>query len=175
MFSKLKAQYLTIGEYPYRKIEGDGKAGDGFWTKAETLLYCAFFGYIHYEAPEEEQNFNTLLEFLNASEVREDDEDYENPVDMMFHDLEKKSPNHFAVRQYRKYKLAEGFENHISFIRDLQELRSTGTGHRKGKGYIKISEKFGLSDTDKKSDFERILNGAIAFLDYMDSILGSID
>ncbi len=88
--------------------KGDGKAGDEFWTKAETLLYCALFGYIHYEAPEEEQNFNTLLEFLNASEVREDDEDYENPVDMMFHDLEKKSPNHFAVRQYRKYKLAAG-------------------------------------------------------------------
>ena len=88
--------------------KGDGKEGDAFWTKAETLLYCALFGYIHYEAPEEEQNFNTLLEFLNASEVREDDEDYENPVDMMFHDLEKKSPNHFAVRQYRKYKLAAG-------------------------------------------------------------------
>ena len=88
--------------------KGDGKAGDEFWTKAETLLYCALFGYIHYEAPEEEQNFNTLLEFLNASEVREDDEDYENPVDMMFHDLEKKSPNHFAVRQYHKYKLAAG-------------------------------------------------------------------
>ena len=88
--------------------KGDGKAGDAFWTKAETLLYYALFGYIHYEAPEEEQNFNTLLEFLNASEVREDDEDYENPVDMMFHDLEKKSPNHFAVRQYRKYKLAAG-------------------------------------------------------------------
>lgn len=88
--------------------KGDGKAGDEFWTKAETLLYCALFGYIHYEAPEEEQNFNTLLEFLNASEVREDDEDYENPVDMMFHNLEKKSPNHFAVRQYRKYKLAAG-------------------------------------------------------------------
>jgi type IV secretion system protein VirD4 len=88
--------------------KGDGKVGDEFWTKAETPLYCALFGYIHYEAPEEEQNFNTLLEFLNASEVREDDEDYENPVDMMFHDLEKKSPNHFAVRQYRKYKLAAG-------------------------------------------------------------------
>lgn len=89
-------------------MKGDGKEGDVFWTKAETLLYCALFGYIHYEAPEEEQNFNTLLEFLNASEVREDDEDYENLVDMMFHDLEKKSPNHFAVRQYRKYKLAAG-------------------------------------------------------------------
>ena len=88
--------------------KGDGKAGDEFWQKAETLLYCALIGYIHYEAPEEEQNFNTLLEFLNASEVREDDEDYENPVDMMFSDLEKKNPKHFAVRQYKKYKLAAG-------------------------------------------------------------------
>jgi len=88
--------------------KGDGKAGDEFWQKAETLLYCALIGYIHYEAPEEEQNFNTLLVFLNASEVREDDEDYENPVDMMFNDLEKKNPKHFAVRQYKKYKLAAG-------------------------------------------------------------------
>jgi type IV secretion system protein VirD4 len=88
--------------------KGDGKAGDEFWQKAETLLYCALIGYIHYEAPEEEQNFNTLLEFLNASEVREDDEDYENPVDMMFNELEKKNPKHFAVRQYKKYKLAAG-------------------------------------------------------------------
>ncbi len=88
--------------------KGDGKAGDEFWQKAETLLYCALIGYIHYEAPEEEQNFNTLLEFLNASDVREDDEDYENPVDMMMNELEKKNPKHFAVRQYKKYKLAAG-------------------------------------------------------------------
>ncbi len=88
--------------------KGDGKAGDEFWQKAETLLYCALIGYIHYEAPEEEQNFNTLLEFLNASDVREDDEDYENPVDMMMKELEEINPNHFAVRQYKKYKLAAG-------------------------------------------------------------------
>ena len=88
--------------------KGDGKAGDEFWQKAETLLYCALIGYIHYEAPEEEQNFNTLLEFLNASDVREDDEDYENPVDMMMNELGKKNPKHFAVRQYKKYKLAAG-------------------------------------------------------------------
>ena len=78
------------------------------WNKAETLLYTALIGYIHYEAPEEEQNFNTLLDFFNACEVREDDEDYENPVDIMFSDLEKKDPEHFAVRQYKKYKLAAG-------------------------------------------------------------------
>ena len=88
--------------------KGDGKAGDEFWTKAETLLYCALIGYIHYEAPVEEQNFSTLIEFLNAMEVREDDEGFQNPVDMMFEALEKKKPNHFAVRQYKKYKLAAG-------------------------------------------------------------------
>ena len=80
--------------------KGDGKAGDEFWTKAETLLYCALIGYIHYEAPVEEQNFSTLIEFLNAMEVREDDEEFQNPVDLMFEALEKKKPNHFAVRQY---------------------------------------------------------------------------
>lgn len=88
--------------------KGDGKAGDEFWTKAETLLYCALVGYIHYEAPIEEQNFSTLIEFLNAMEVREDDEEFQNPVDLMFEALEKKQPNHFAVRQYKKYKLAAG-------------------------------------------------------------------
>ena len=88
--------------------KGDGKAGDEFWTKAETLLYCALIGYIHYEAPVEEQNFSTLIEFLNAMEVREDDEEFQNPVDLMFDALEKKKPNHFAVRQYKKYKLAAG-------------------------------------------------------------------
>lgn len=88
--------------------KGDGKAGDEFWTKAETLLYCALIGYIHYEAPIEEQNFSTLIEFLNAMEVREDDEEFQNPVDMMFETLEKKKPDHFAVRQYKKYKLAAG-------------------------------------------------------------------
>ncbi len=91
--------------------KGDGKAGDEFWTKAETLLYCALIGYIHYEAPVEEQNFSTLIEFLNAMEVREDDEEFQNPVDLMFEALEKKKPNHFAVRQYKKYKLAAGIPN----------------------------------------------------------------
>ena len=88
--------------------KGDGKAGDEFWTKAETLLYCALIGYIHYEAPLEEQNFATLIEFLNAMEVREDDETFQNPVDQMFEALKKKKPNHFAVRPYAKFKLAAG-------------------------------------------------------------------
>lgn len=88
--------------------KGDGKAGDDFWVKAETLLYAALIGYIYFEAPEHEQNFSTLIEFINASEVREDDEDFKNPVDLMFDALEDKDPEHFAVRQYKKYKLAAG-------------------------------------------------------------------
>ena len=88
--------------------KGEGKAGDDFWVKAETLLYTALIGYIHYEAPVEEQNFSTLIEFINAMEVREDDEEFQNPVDLMFAELEKEKPHHFAVRQYKKYKLAAG-------------------------------------------------------------------
>ena len=88
--------------------KGDGKSGDDFWQKAETLLYTALIGYIHYEAPEEEQNFATLIEFINAMEVREDDETFENNVDLAFKELAQRKPNHFAVRQYKKYKLAAG-------------------------------------------------------------------
>jgi type IV secretion system protein VirD4 len=88
--------------------KGEGKAGDEFWTKAETLLYTALIGYIYFEAPAHEQNFSTLIEFINASEVREDDEDFKNAVDLMFDTLEEKDPQHFAVRQYKKYKLAAG-------------------------------------------------------------------
>lgn len=88
--------------------KGEGKGGDDFWVKAETLLFTALIGYIHYEAPTEEQNFSTLLEMINAMEVREDDEEFENPVDLMFKELESRQPGHFAVRQYKKYKLAAG-------------------------------------------------------------------
>lgn len=88
--------------------KGDGKTGDEFWQKAETLLYCALIGYIHYEAPVEEQNFATLIEMLNSMEVREDDEEFENAVDLMFKELAKEKPDHFAVRQYAKYRLAAG-------------------------------------------------------------------
>ena len=88
--------------------KGDGKNGDEFWQKAETLLYCALIGYIHYEAPVEEQNFATLIEMLNSMDVREDDEEFENAVDLMFKELAKEKPDHFAVRQYAKYRLAAG-------------------------------------------------------------------
>ena len=88
--------------------KGEGKAGDDFWVKAETLLYTALIGYIYYEAPANEQNFATLVEMLNAMEVREDDESFKNAVDLLFDALEQKDPDHFALRQYKKYKLAAG-------------------------------------------------------------------
>ena len=88
--------------------KGEGKSGDDFWVKAETLLYTALIGYIYYEAPENEQNFSTLVEMINAMEVREDDETFKNAVDLLFDALEQKDSDHFAVRQYKKYKLAAG-------------------------------------------------------------------
>lgn len=111
--------------------KGEGKGGDEFWEKSEKLLYTALIAYIHYEAPVEEQNFATLLEFLNSMEVREDDEEFQNPVDLMFEDLEKRKPDSFAVRQYRLYKLAAGKTAKSILIScgarlapfDIQELR----------------------------------------------------
>ena len=111
--------------------KGEGKAGDDFWVKAETLLYTALIGYIHYEAPEEEQNLSTLVEMVNTMEVREDDEEFQNQVDLMFEDLAKEKPEHFAVRQYKKYKLAAGKTAKSILIScgarlapfDIQELR----------------------------------------------------
>ncbi|MBQ2279292.1 MAG: type IV secretory system conjugative DNA transfer family protein [Clostridia bacterium] len=91
-----------------QNTKGEGKGGDDFWVKAETLLYTALIGYIYFEAPEEERNFNTLIEMINSMEVREDDEEFENQVDILFRELKEKDPNHFAVRQYAKYKLAAG-------------------------------------------------------------------
>lgn len=88
--------------------KGEGKGGDDFWVKAETLLYIALIGYIHYELTPEEQNFATLIDMLNKMDAREDDEDYQNEVDLKFADLGKRKPGHFAVRQYAKYKMAAG-------------------------------------------------------------------
>ena len=112
------------------KGEGE-KSGEDFWVKAERLYYCALIGYIWYEAPEEEKNFSTLLEFINASEAREDDEEFKNAVDLLFDELEAEEPNHFAVRQYKKYKLAAGKTAKSILIScgarlapfDIQELR----------------------------------------------------
>ena len=144
--------------------KGEGKAGDDFWVKAETLLYTALMGYIHYEAPESERNFTTLIELINASEVREDDEDFQNPVDLMFTALEERDSEHFAVRQYKKYKLAAGktaksiliscgarlapFD--IKELRDLtayDEMELDALGDRKTALFIIIS------DTDDTFNF----------------------
>ena len=91
-----------------QNTKGEGKGSDPFWEKAEQLLYTVLIGYIWLEAPEKEKNFNTLIEMINAMEVREDDEDFENQVDIIFRELKEKNPNHFAVRQYSKYRLAAG-------------------------------------------------------------------
>ena len=88
--------------------KGEGRAGDDFWVKAETLLYTALIAYIHYEAPVENQNFSALIDMLGTMEVREEDESFQNNVDYLFEELEREQPSHFAVRQYRKFKLAAG-------------------------------------------------------------------
>ncbi len=158
--------------------KGDGKSGDEFWTKAETLLYCALIGYIHYEAPPEEQNFTTLLEFINAMEVREDDEEYKNPVDRMFEELEAEKPNHFAVRQYKKYSLAAGKTAKSILVScgarlapfDIAELREitmydeleldtlgdkifVNPKNKKDKRYYKTALFLIMSDTDSTFNF----------------------
>ena len=132
------------------KGEGE-KSAEDFWLKAERLLYCALIGYIWYEAPAEEMNYTTLLELINASEAREDDEEYQSPVDLLFADLEERSPDHFAVKQYKKYKLSAGFSG-VSFEREglqamLQEVEAgrvatviTKDLSRLGRNYLKTGE-----------------------------------
>ena len=144
--------------------QGDGKSGDDFWRKAETLLYTALIGYLWYEAPVEEQNFATLIEMINTMEVREDDEEFKNPVDLIFEELASRDPGHFAVRQYAKYRLAAGKTAKSILIScgarlapfDIQELREITSydeleldtlGDRKTALFIIIS------DTDDTFNF----------------------
>ena len=109
MYIRSEKDILKLVNTIIANTKGEGeKSSEDFWIKAERLLYCALIGYIYYEAPEEEQNFSTLLEFINASEAREDDEEFKNAVDELFEELEREKPEHFAVRQYKKYKLAAG-------------------------------------------------------------------
>ena len=144
--------------------KGDQKGGDEFWTKAETLLYCALIGYIHFEAPEEERNMNTLVELINAMEVREDDEEFKNPVDLMFEALEAVEPQHFAVRQYKKYKLAAGKTAKSILIScgarlapfDIAEIREIMSYDELGLdtlGDQKTALFFIISDTDSSLNF----------------------
>ena len=145
--------------------KGDGdKSGEDFWVKAEKLYYCALIGYIWYEAPEEEKNFTTLLEMINASEAREDDEDFQSPVDLMFERLEEKDPEHFAVKQYRKYKLAAGKTAKSILIscgarlapfdiRELRELMETDEMELDTIGDRKTALFVIISDTDDTFNF----------------------
>ncbi|MCM1060626.1 MAG: type IV secretory system conjugative DNA transfer family protein [Eubacterium sp.] len=108
-YIKSEQDILKLVNTIIANTKGDGeKSGEDFWVKAERLLYTAYIGFIFYEAPEEEQNFNTLISMIDASEAREDDENYKNPIDILFERLETKKPEHFAVKQYKKYKLAAG-------------------------------------------------------------------
>ena len=145
--------------------KGDGeKSGEDFWVKAEKLYYTALIGYIWYEAPEDEKNFTTLLEMINASEAREDDEDFQNPVDLMFERLEEKDPEHFAVKQYKKYKLAAGKTAKSILIscgarlapfdiRELRELMETDEMELDTIGDRKTALFVIISDTDDTFNF----------------------
>ncbi|HEL2213290.1 TPA: type IV secretory system conjugative DNA transfer family protein [Streptococcus suis] len=145
--------------------KGDGeKAGEDFWVKAEKLYYTALIGYIYYEAPEEEKNFKTLLDMIDESEVREDDETYMNPIDRLFEALEKKDPTHFAVKQYKKYKLAAGKTAKSILIscgarlapfdiRELRELMSEDELELDKIGDRKTALFVIISDTDDTFNF----------------------
>ena len=137
--------------------KGDGeKSGEDFWIKAERLLYCALIGYIWYEAPEEEQNFSTLLEFINASEAREDDEAFKNAVDELFEELEQKKPEHFAVRQYKKYKLAAGVVCSKRLLNQAvgKSLRTHNLKPKKGAQVMRKNEKItALYERLSRDDF----------------------
>ena len=145
--------------------KGDGeKSGEDFWVKAEKLNYTALIGYIWYEAPEDEKNFTTLLEMINASEAREDDEDFQNPVDLMFERLEEKDPEHFAVKQYKKYKLAAGKTAKSILIscgarlapfdiKELRELMETDEMELDTIGDRKTALFVIISDTDDTFNF----------------------
>ena len=145
--------------------KGDGeKSGEDFWVKAEKLYYTALIGYIWYEAPDEEKNFTTLLEMINASEAREDDEDFQNPVDLMFERLEEKDPEHFAVKQYKKYKLAAGKTAKSILIscgarlapfdiRELRDLMETDEMELDTIGDRKTALFVIISDTDDTFNF----------------------
>ena len=144
--------------------KGDGKEGDEFWTKAETLLYCALVAYIVFEGPEEERNMNTLVEMINSMEVREDDESFKNAVDYMFDGLAKRNPQHFAVRQYAKYKLASGKTAKSILIScgarlapfdiaELREIMSYDELELDKLGDKKTALFFLISDTDSTYNF----------------------
>lgn len=163
-YIKTESDILKFVNALIENTKGDGKEGDPFWTKAETLLYCALIGYIVFEGPEEERNINTLVDMLNSMETREDDENFKNAVDYMFIGLEKRNPDHFAVRQYKKYKLASGKTSKSILIScgarlapfdigQLREIMSYDEMELDRMGDRKTATFFIISDTDTTYNF----------------------
>ena len=163
-YIKTESDVLKFVTALIANTKGDGKEGDEFWTKAETLLYCALVSYIVFERPEEERNMNTLVEMINSMEVREDDETFKNAVDYMFDGLAKRSPQHFAVRQYAKYKLASGKTAKSILIScgarlapfdiaELREIMSYDELELDKLGDKKTALFFLISDTDSTYNF----------------------
>ena len=163
-YIKTESDVLKFVTALIANTKGDGKEGDEFWTKAETLLYCALVAYIVFEGPEEERNMNTLVEMINSMEVREDDESFKNAVDYMFDGLAKRNPQHFAVRQYAKYKLASGKTAKSILIScgarlapfdiaELREIMSYDELELDKLGDKKTALFFLISDTDSTYNF----------------------
>ena len=163
-YIKTESDVLKFVNALIANTKGDGKEGDEFWTKAETLLYCALVAYIVFEGPEEERNMNTLVEMINSMEVREDDESFKNAVDYMFDGLAKRNPQHFAVRQYAKYKLASGKTAKSILIScgarlapfdiaELREIMSYDELELDKLGDKKTALFFLISDTDSTYNF----------------------
>ena len=163
-YIKTESDVLKFVNALITNTKGDGKEGDEFWTKAETLLYCALVAYIVFEGPEEERNMNTLVEMINSMEVREDDESFKNAVDYMFDGLAKRKPQAFAVRQYAKYKLASGKTSKSILIScgarlapfdiaELREIMSYDELELDRLGDEKTALFFCISDTDSTYNF----------------------
>ena len=163
-YIKTESDILKFVNALIENTKGDGKEGDPFWTKAETLLYCALVGYIVFEGPEEECNINTLVDMINSMETKEDDDNFKNAVDYMFIGLEKRKPDHFAVRQYKKYKLASGKTSKSILIScgarlapfdigQLREIMSYDELELDRTGDRKTATFFIISDTDTTYNF----------------------
>ena len=155
-YIKTESDVLKFVNALIANTKGDGKEGDEFWTKAETLLYCALVAYIVFEGPEEERNMNTLVEMINSMEVREDDESFKNAVDYMFDGLAKRNPQHFAVRQYAKYKLASGVVCSKRLLNQAvgKSLRTHNLKPKKGAQVMRKNEKItALYERLSRDDF----------------------
>jgi len=163
-YIKTESDILKFVNALIENTKGDGKEGDPFWTKSETLLYCALIGYIVFEGPEEERNLNSLVNMINSMETKEDDDNFKNAVDYMFMGLEKRNPEHFAVRQYKKYKLASGKTARSILIScgarlapfdigQLREIMSYDEMELDRMGDRKTATFFIISDTDTTYNF----------------------